>query len=115
MCLTSSQKSLDRTPTQHVRKCVPAVQACGLNVVAAIHPWRACSARYPFRGFGALFLITGGVSPVVALSLPTRQGRHDEAIGGYHKALGLKPDDPFAAEMLNKALDVRSLSHLSQA
>ena len=32
------------------------------------------------------------------------QGRHDDAIAGCHKALGLKPDDPFAAEMLNKAL-----------
>lgn len=55
------------------------------------------------------------MSPVVALSLPNRQGRHDEAIGGYHKALGLKPDDPFAAEMLNKALDVRSSSQSNQA
>ncbi|CAM9694519.1 unnamed protein product, partial [Scytosiphon promiscuus] len=34
------------------------------------------------------------------------QGRHDDAIAGYHKALGLKPDDPFAAEMLKKALQV---------
>ncbi|CBN74796.1 Putative subunit of the Anaphase Promoting Complex [Ectocarpus siliculosus] len=32
------------------------------------------------------------------------QGRHDDAIAGYHKALGLKPDDPFAAEMLKRAL-----------
>ncbi|CAN0314583.1 unnamed protein product, partial [Ectocarpus sp. 13 AM-2016] len=34
------------------------------------------------------------------------QGRHDDAIAGYHKALGLKPDDPFAAEMLKRALQV---------
>lgn len=40
------------------------------------------------------------------LMLRVFQGRHDDAIAGYHKALGLKPDDPFAAEMLKKALQV---------
>lgn len=37
------------------------------------------------------------------------QGRHDDAIAGYHRALGLKPDDPFAAEMLKKALQVGAM------
>jgi len=31
-------------------------------------------------------------------------GDLDEAIDLYHQALGCKPDDPFASEMLSKAL-----------
>lgn len=37
------------------------------------------------------------------------QGQHDDAIAGYHRALGLKPDDSFSAEMLKKALQVTFL------
>ena len=40
-------------------------------------------------------------------------GNLDEAIDLYHQALSCKPDDPFASEMLNKALQEALTTNLS--
>lgn len=43
---------------------------------------------------------------IIVVDVPQTQGKRDDAISGYHQALGLKPDDAFASEMLKKALQV---------